>query len=302
MTPLGVVTLFRLPGDSAPGYITAGPDGNLWFTEPWGPGPYRIGRITPAGAVTEFQAGLSARRFPRGITAGPDGNLWFIQGPGHIGTSDWIGRITPAGVVTTFRPGAVTRGGVGAITAGPDGNLWFTVPRGDRIGRMTPAGVVAGFERGITPLSEPTDITAGSDGNLWFTQLSGNRIGRITPTGVVAEYPPSATIRNAHQLGSGAVSVQLRCPSTAASACRGTVQLTLTERWPPKRVGVRRFTVAPGGRAEVVVTLWAAGRRVLRSLGTLPLTVSAVPEPPDLGWADQREVVLRLPGLPAVAG
>jgi hypothetical protein len=32
--------------------ITAGPDGNLWFT---GAGSDKIGRITTSGAVTEFQ-------------------------------------------------------------------------------------------------------------------------------------------------------------------------------------------------------------------------------------------------------
>ena len=36
--------------------ITAGPDGNLWFTESAG----RIGRITPSGVVTEFSAGISS--------------------------------------------------------------------------------------------------------------------------------------------------------------------------------------------------------------------------------------------------
>jgi len=43
---------------SSPGAITAGPDGNLWFTEP---GTNRIGRITPTGTVTEFSAGITHR-------------------------------------------------------------------------------------------------------------------------------------------------------------------------------------------------------------------------------------------------
>ena len=37
--------------DSVPQSITAGPDGNLWFTEDFG---NKIGRITPAGVITEF--------------------------------------------------------------------------------------------------------------------------------------------------------------------------------------------------------------------------------------------------------
>jgi virginiamycin B lyase len=34
-----------------PKFITAGPDGNLWFGEVYGD---RIGRITPAGVFSEF--------------------------------------------------------------------------------------------------------------------------------------------------------------------------------------------------------------------------------------------------------
>ena len=34
--------------------ITLGPEGNLWFTE-----ESKIGRITPAGVVTEFSAGIT---------------------------------------------------------------------------------------------------------------------------------------------------------------------------------------------------------------------------------------------------
>ena len=65
------ITEFPLPQpQSFPGPITAGPDGALWFPE-GGANP-RIGRITTAGAVTEFPITNS----PGGITAGPDGALW----------------------------------------------------------------------------------------------------------------------------------------------------------------------------------------------------------------------------------
>src|SRR5690349_17248812 len=61
------------PG-SQPILITSGPDGNLWFTEQ---GVNKIGRITPAGVITEFP--LAASSGPSGITTGPDGNLWFTE-------------------------------------------------------------------------------------------------------------------------------------------------------------------------------------------------------------------------------
>ncbi len=63
------------PG-AGPGGIATGPDGNLWFTER---NLDRIGRITPAGVVTEFGTGISPDANLRRITAGPDGNLWFTE-------------------------------------------------------------------------------------------------------------------------------------------------------------------------------------------------------------------------------
>ena len=61
MAPDGRVTELGMPtSNSDPSAIAAGPDGNLWFTEPRS---QLIGRITPAGVVTEFSIG-PARRIP----------------------------------------------------------------------------------------------------------------------------------------------------------------------------------------------------------------------------------------------
>src|SRR5206468_208427 len=66
---------------SAPFGITAGPDGNLWFTEANG---NKLGRIrsTPKHKLAEF-AIPTANSDPEGITAGPDGNLWFTEEGGN---------------------------------------------------------------------------------------------------------------------------------------------------------------------------------------------------------------------------
>jgi virginiamycin B lyase len=207
-----------LTAGSGPFAIARGPDGNLWFTELSGD---RIGRITPAGVVTEFPIPTTGGS-PVGITAGPDGNLWFTEAIGQIGRitpggaitefplpvagepfgittgpdgnlwytvrlGDRIGRVTPAGTITEFplpTPGAGARG----IAAGPDGNLWFTEPGVDQIGRITPAGVVTEFPI-PTPNGLPFGISAGPDGNLWFIETLGNRVGRVTPGGTVTEFP-----------------------------------------------------------------------------------------------------------------
>src|SRR5438128_4383881 len=86
---------FHTPRQSTfPWGITAGPDGNLWFTESDQVG--NIGRITPTGMITEFPVPTPSS-FPNGITAGPDGNLWFVE---HAGNK--IGRITTSGAVTEY--------------------------------------------------------------------------------------------------------------------------------------------------------------------------------------------------------
>jgi virginiamycin B lyase len=84
---------FPLGSSTDPIAITAGPDGNLWFTKQ---GSNSIGRITTAGAITEFSI-PTASSSPAGIAAGPDGNLWFTEEVGNI-----IGRITTAGAITEF--------------------------------------------------------------------------------------------------------------------------------------------------------------------------------------------------------
>src|SRR5213080_3960121 len=75
---LGRFRQFPLPSHSRPVGITAGPDGNLWFTES---GRDRIGRITTAGVITEFPV-PTASSIPYEIAAGPDGALWFTESNG----------------------------------------------------------------------------------------------------------------------------------------------------------------------------------------------------------------------------
>jgi streptogramin lyase len=155
-------------GTCEPGGITAGPDGNLWFTEENG---NRLGRITPGGAITEFTAGLSSGAKPVEITTGPFG-LWFSES----GASN-IGLITTAGAITEVPVGATTDG----IAAGPDGHIWFTEPGANRVGRRrSDNGQVTHYTL-PNGGSDPGDIVAGPDNRMWFTEGAGNRIGAINP-------------------------------------------------------------------------------------------------------------------------
>jgi virginiamycin B lyase len=64
--------------------ITAGPDGNIWFS---GFGNSKIGRLTMEGQVTMLDI-PTAKAQPFGMTVGPDGNIWFAGQARLIGKLD----------------------------------------------------------------------------------------------------------------------------------------------------------------------------------------------------------------------
>jgi virginiamycin B lyase len=193
----GTLTFYALPDGARAGQMTAGPDGNLWFLT----SKYAftgdpalsafamtsgIGKVTPAGQVTEF-ALPNATSIAGGITAAPDGAVWVAMGA-PSGGNDAIDRVAPDGTVTEFVVGP-SFGGISpdltGITTGLDGNLWFSysVTYADgKIGRMTPTGVVTEFA--LPPGSSPVGITAGPGGGIWFvTGNSLHPVGRINTDG-----------------------------------------------------------------------------------------------------------------------
>jgi len=184
--PSAQITLNEYPiptANSSPFYIITGADGNMWFTEHQG---NKIGRISPAGIITEFP--LANGGGPAGIAAGSDGNVWFTEYTGQR-----IGRITPSGVITEFP--LPNSGSPWGITTGPDGNLWFTERLGNKVGRITAAGAITEFPLPAA-CSNALGIVTGPDGNLWFTEAFAQntticgtpRIGRITPGGLITEF------------------------------------------------------------------------------------------------------------------
>lgn len=174
--------------------ITTGADGNVWFTEQLGK---KIGRITPAGVITEFpisEAG-SHPASPDAITLGPDGNVWWAD---FIS----IGKITPAGTITRYfdlpSPSLTGKG----ITAGPDGNVWFTLNGSvNSIGRIKPNGDMDDFP--VEDTIQLQDITLGPDGNLWFTDPLGKQVGKMTTTGTVTRYPTPVEVTSPQYIAAG---------------------------------------------------------------------------------------------------
>jgi streptogramin lyase len=183
IAPDGAITELPIRTRWSPGHIVAGRDATLWFTEGEGLSNV-IGRITPAGVVTEFSAGITQLAHPDAIAAGPHGSIWFTE-DGLGGAR--IGRITASGKIDEFSAGISAGRLPTAITDGPDGNIWFTensTRSGSRIARITPAGRITEFPAGsIGFTGNSAGIATGADGNLWFTKLrlETGAIGRLTP-------------------------------------------------------------------------------------------------------------------------
>lgn len=163
--------------------MAAGPDGNVWYGD--GNSRGQLGKITPAGKITEFD--MPRNTGAAGVGAGPDGNVWVTEGVNNriarfdLKTSSFTEFVLP-------HPNS----GPCKITAGPDGNVWFTELGGGRIGRLTLGGELTEFP--LPPASrqpQPFMIVSGPDGALWFTEYNGGKIGRITTAGQITEFPTS---------------------------------------------------------------------------------------------------------------
>src|SRR5579864_840162 len=80
----------------SPGSATLGPDGNVWFVDV---SRGVVGKITPAGAITQLPMPAVPSGGAQTIAAGPDGNIWVLAGGVGGSQPDWILRVSTAGVV-----------------------------------------------------------------------------------------------------------------------------------------------------------------------------------------------------------
>ncbi len=198
--PLGSFTFFKSGLRAAPNVTvsTLGSDGNVWFVDAKSfSGTTAIGKITSAGAITEYEdgvnlKGLNAESDLVAIATGPEGKLWLTD----RGATPAIAVFDPTTCISECtveefsiegkggNPGAVPQD----IISGPGGNLWFT-DKGTTpaIGKINPGTKaieefsIAG--NGGNAGSRPQGIAVGSDGNLWFTDTGTTRaIGRFNPS------------------------------------------------------------------------------------------------------------------------
>jgi virginiamycin B lyase len=243
------------------GELAAGKEGNVWFTcfvptltdyE----GRPRIGRVTPAGQVSEFGSGLPKNEEVDRIVAAANGELWFslnsyyLLFPGHH-LAPGIGRITLSGQITVYRPPLGAKYDITDLVASPSGYLWFSAAgpeaREPSLWEISPLGEISRLpvslgEKGAIALE------VGPEGNLWFAKPAGGGgaksvIARLTPAGELSEY---------------GAAIQGFEPSTPLAAPDGSLQF-LTGGTPPTGIG----RITQSGEITTAAATLAAGGEIL---------------------------------------
>lgn len=171
----GRVTEFRdgLPEHAVLRGLVRGPDRTMWFADR---ATAAIGRVTAAGEIREYPAGVHA---VDGLARGADGHVWFVADAGQV-----VGWIGSEGIVHRFR--GLVRSAAAQVTgvaAGPGRRLWFTA--GARVVSVTISGHVTW--RRFAGTQAYTAIARGPDDRLWLAPTRGRLIrvgarGRRAPS------------------------------------------------------------------------------------------------------------------------
>src|SRR5687768_176580 len=152
--PFASLKQFRVPtSDSEPLSITNGSDGNRWFVEGNLDSVLEspaVGRITPAGDITEFPVNCSFCSLSD-IVQGPEGILYFTS------NEPILGRITTSGVF--LAPIPMPESDVLAGDLAVNGNeIWITDFNNDSLWRYN----VTDGQFTQFPVPEPADVAVDS--------------------------------------------------------------------------------------------------------------------------------------------
>jgi hypothetical protein len=224
-----MITLYLIPTPNAdPNSITAGPNGDLWFTE-----TSAIGQITTGGVFSEFP--LPSGYAAYWIAPGPDGAMWITEGFQTV-----IGRVTISGAFSRYD---VTDRGTGStpgpIIAGPGGALWYTT--GTSLGEVVfvtanlSVSPSSGFYGAMLTFSgsgfapgETVDIYAAGFGSPVLASAIADSSGAIAASGpaTVAVYGPRyylASGQSSGNVGAANFSMEASLVLSPSSGPPGTV-------------------------------------------------------------------------------
>ncbi|MGB6985429.1 MAG: hypothetical protein WBD74_05550, partial [Candidatus Aquilonibacter sp.] len=167
--PTPTVYEYALASGNNPQWITAGPDGNMWFTEA-NPGN-DIARITASGTISEYLIPTSNADL-QGIVSDGVSAVWAAEYNAS--------KIIKSPISGPFVENGLLFGGgnpVQMMNRG-DNTVWYTDQTGGHLGYINVVYGTAG-ETTVASGSQPFGIAEGTDGNIYYTEFGSNKIGRL---------------------------------------------------------------------------------------------------------------------------
>jgi len=281
VTPSGTVSEFGaangLNTGAVPDALTAGPDGNVWFDDQ-SSGSDAVGKITPAGQITEYPVSDT----PWDLTVGIDGNLWVPQG----NTPNGIDRVTPAGQVSLFSAGLQPTANINDgtnIVSGPDGNLWFidvgtpnAIVRADV---QLPPTVTTGAATNVTTSSAQIGGTANAQGSASTVTIQYGTTPALGSTAAEGSEPADDTAGAVSATLTGlpagtTIDYRLVATNTYGTVSGSTLSFTTAAEPPAPVVSATRTLHATAGNQRITVTL-PATNPCLAAGARLPLKLSS---------------------------
>jgi streptogramin lyase len=184
--------------------LVVGPEGDIWVT--LANEEEDVARITPAGAVDEFDLGAGVKR-PSGIALGPEGNIWVSQEKG-------VAKFSPANPKGTAKAFAIAEiGSFNSIVKGPDNNMWVATE--EKAIRFSPADPEGTVKPVAIPNLSPRDIdVAGSLLVIADANQAAARIVTLTTSGVEKDYPIDGGSQGVAGAPSGQIGFSQQVPKT----------------------------------------------------------------------------------------
>jgi virginiamycin B lyase len=179
----GSIFVYTYQGALVTGYqpglsyaVTAGGDGNTWFTM-WNAGTVFRSRYLGGGNVDDHSYPLpTTSSGPLGIAWCPAwGRVWYAER-----NAGKLGYFNPA---IDGAPHEITLPGGAAsqpesVACGADRSVWYEASGTNKVGRVKFDLTIEEFSI-PTPSSYPFGVAIGADGAIWFTEIDAGKIGRL---------------------------------------------------------------------------------------------------------------------------